>query len=275
MSRRVSASILCAVLFVAVVSAKFAGQVEAQSGQVEGAATPANSAGAALNPVLVELFTSEGCSSCPPVDRLVQKWDAFQPVPGAQLIILSEHVTYWDHDGWKDANSSAALTDRQSEYENVLGDKDPFTPQIIIDGTHELKPQNPQVVKETLEKAAATPKLPVRIGDVTASGENLRTHIETDANTDDRKADVYVAVALDHFESQVLKGENGGKKLEFVAVVQQLTKVGKLQKGKSFAEDVQLKLKPGTDPKNLRIIAFVQEPGPGKMLGAAVRKLTN
>jgi hypothetical protein len=73
-------------------------------------------------------------------------------------------------------------------------------------------------------------------------------------------------------ESQVLHGENGGRHLTHVAVVLQLTKVGKLPKGKSFSETIQLKLKPGTDPKNVRIVAFVQEPGPGRLLGAALLK---
>jgi hypothetical protein len=126
-----------------------------------------------------------------------------------------------------------------------------------------------------LQKAAATPKFPVRIGEVTMDARNptvLRARIETDTNLENHNADVYVAVALDQVESQVLRAENGGKHLIHVAVVQQLTKVGKLAKGKSFAEDVQLKVKPGTDPKNLRLIAFVQESGPGKLLGAALRK---
>ena len=84
-----------------------------------------------------------------------------------------------------------------------------------------------------------------------------------------------MAVALNRVESEVLRGENSGKHLAHVAVVQELTRVGKLPKGKNFAQDVSVRLKPGTDTKNLRLVAFVQESGPGKVLGAAVRKSGN
>ena len=229
-------------------------------------------------PVLIELFTSEGCSSCPPADLLLQKLDASQPIAGVQLIVLSEHVTYWDHDGWKDPNSSPTLTDRQSSYEGPLGENTVFTPQLIVDGTQQMRLGNAQQIKDLLQKAAATPKLSIRIGQVTADAGTptaLRAHIETDTNFDKHNADVYVAIALDRVESQVLRGENGGRHLVHVAVVQELTKVGKLQKGKTFTHALQLKLKPGTDVKNVRLVALVQESGPGKVLGAAVRKPAN
>jgi hypothetical protein len=227
-----------------------------------------------LVPIVIELFTSEGCSSCPPADLLLQKLDKNQPIRGAQLIVLSEHVTYWDHDGWKDPNSSPVLTERQSSYESALGSATAYTPQMIVDGTHELHLRNTKETEDVLINASRTPRIPVRIGEVAIDSSKplLRAHIETDAGDAKHSADVYLALALDHVESQVLRGENGGKHLIHVAVVTQLTKVGKLQKGKSFSQDVEMKLTPGTDEKNLRVIAFVQERGPGEVLGAAQRK---
>ncbi len=227
------------------------------------------------HPVVVELFTSEGCSTCPPADALLQKMDTLQPIAGAQLIVLSEHVDYWDHDGWKDPNSSAALTERQRAYVSALGLKTAYTPQLIVDGTSEIRVGDPQQMEKILRDSAARPTVPVRIGAVTIDAGNptvFRIRIEADGTLAKHNADVCVAVALDHVESQVLHGENGGRHLTHVAVVQQLTKVGRLQKGQSFGEDIQLKLKPGTDPKNVRLIAFVQESGPGRLVGAALRR---
>ncbi|HET9309529.1 MAG TPA: DUF1223 domain-containing protein [Candidatus Sulfotelmatobacter sp.] len=253
----------------------------AQSAANGQAPEPQSSAPSAANsssdshPVLVELFTSEGCSSCPPADILLQKLDEFQPIPGAELIVLSEHVTYWDQQGWKDPNSSPVFTDRQSSYEAPLGEQQVFTPQLIVDGTHEIRMDRLRDMEDVLQRARDTAKVPVRIGELKVDPANptiLQTRIETGDNFDHHNADVFIAVALNQVESQVLKGENGGKHLVHVAVVQQLTKVGKLPKGKTFAQDVQLKLKPGTDLKNVRVVAFVQESGPGKLLGAALRK---
>lgn len=248
--------------------------IQAQGPQAEAKSSSPNTSASDV-PVLVELFTSEGCSSCPPADVILQRLDSFQPIQGAQLIVLSEHVTYWDQLGWKDPNSSPAFTDRQSAYESKLGIPEPYTPQFVIDGDQSVSLDKVQALEDGLNKAKADPKISVRIVSVTVDPANptlLKTHIETDANADKHNADVYVAVVLDHVESQVLRGENGGKHLVHVAVVQQLSKVGKLSKGKPFAEDVQLKLKPGDDLKNLRLVAFVQESGPGKLLGASMRK---
>lgn len=225
--------------------------------------------------MLVELFTSEGCSSCPPADILLQRLDDYQPIAGAQLIVLSEHVTYWDQQGWKDPNSSTAFTDRQSAYETTLGVKEPYTPQFVIDGSQGVNLDRPKNVEDALNKAAKNAKITVRISNVAVDPSNpttLHAHIEADTNSDQRNADVYLAVALNRVESQVLRGENGGKHLIHVAVVQQLNKVGKLPKGKNFAQDVQVKLKPNEDLKSIRLVAFAQESGQGKLLGVSMLK---
>jgi hypothetical protein len=279
MSRSHSAqSSACAILFCSLLLLQTEPAVVGRVLHRESRTSAAETSTPVTHPILVELFTSEGCSSCPPADALLQTMDTSQPVPGAQLIVLSEHVDYWDHDGWKDPNSSPALTERQAAYVRALGLKTAYTPQLIVDGTSEMRANNPQQVNRVFQEATAASKVSVRIGEVSIDAGNpaiLRTRIEADGNIDQHNADVYLAVALDRVESQVLHGENGGRHLTHVAVVQQLTKVGKLPKGKSFEETVQFKLKPGTDPKNVRIVAFVQEHGPGRLLGAALRKPAN
>jgi hypothetical protein len=248
--------------------------LQAQTPQSENK-SPTPDAARSGAPVLVELFTSEGCSSCPPADVILQRLDDYQPIPGAQLIVLSEHVTYWDQQGWKDPNSSTAFTDRQSAYETQLSEKESYTPQFVIDGSQSVSLEKPKNLEDALNKAKENGKIPVRISNVSADPSKpgtLRFHVETDTNPDKHNADVYVAVALNHVESQVLHGENGGKHLIHVAVVQQLNRVGKLPKGKSFAQDVQIKLKPNENLKDIRLVAFAQESGQGKLLGAVMQK---
>src|SRR5262249_42761707 len=157
----------------------------------------------------------------------------------------------------------------------TLGVDDPYTPQFIVDGSAEVRFNNPQRADQVFQKAVAAPKIPVKIESVTVEPKTpavVRGRIETGGDSEGRAGDVYVAVALDHAESQVLHGENSGRHLTHVAVIEQLSKIGKLDKGKSFEKDFQVKLKPGVDPANIRIVAFVQEPGPGQVLGAALQK---
>jgi len=229
-------------------------------------------------PVLVELFTSEGCSSCPPVDAWLLQMDTAQPVTGAQLIVLSEHVDYWDHDGWKDPYSSPVVTERQGDYAHAFRLDSPFTPQVVVNGTVNLKLSDLEQIKQTFEQASAASTIPVTITSAAVdpgSPAILRARVEVDGHSAERNADIYEAVALDHAESQVLHGENGGKHLMHVAVVQQFSKIGKIEKGKTFSRAIELKLKPGTDPKNARLVVFVQESGPGKVLGAALQDPLN
>ncbi len=228
-------------------------------------------------PVLVELFTSEGCSSCPPADRFLQKLDQ-QPIQGAEIIALSEHVDYWNHIGWKDPYSASIYSQRQSAYADRFGLDSVYTPQMVVDGTSQFVGSDSGLADKALRKALTVPKLPVHLTLVTADASSiLHAHLETgplDASFGSREADVYLAVALNHAESQVSAGENSGHRLAHVAVVESLTKIGALKPGQGLAKDVQLKLERGSDSFGLRLIAFVQEPRQGRVLGAAVMLVT-
>jgi hypothetical protein len=257
------------------------------------ALTASAAAQVSLAPVLVELFTSEGCSSCPPADALLQQLDRWQPVAGGQLIVLSEHVDYWNHDGWTDPYSSHFFTERQNAYSEHFRLATVYTPQMVVDGNREFTGNDGRLALQACQKAAGFRKLPIRVTLISpekispekisspkTSKENpatLRAHIEADALDESYKfkqADVYVVVALNSADSQVAAGENKGRHLNHVAVVQSLTKVGSVKKGKGFAQDVRLKLDARTDPGRLRVIAFVQESGQGQVLGAALQRVT-
>ncbi len=229
------------------------------------------------NPVLVELFTSEGCSSCPPADALLSKLDR-QPSAGAELVVLSEHVDYWNHLGWRDPYSSHFYSERQSIYADRLGLSSIYTPQMVVDGTIEFVGSNSRSANDAFAQTFSQPKIPIHLSSITLEQPDiLRAHIETEALTDsfdERDPEVYVAVALNHAESQVSRGENDGQRLAHTAVVRTLFKIGTVQHGQSFAQDVQLKLEPGADPRNLRVIAFLQQPHQGRVIGAAVQSVS-
>lgn len=222
---------------------------------------------APANPILVELFTSEGCSDCPPADAFLKALDAAQPLPGAQLIVLEEHVDYWDDQGWRDPFSSHALTQRQSEYVDRLHvEKGPYTPQMVVDGSEAFVGSDRPQAGRAFAKELAVPKIIVQISALHIQDGKILAHVET--GTVPAKAEVFVAIALDHAQSQVLRGENGGKQLEHVAIVERLSSVGKVKKGESFSKDTAIKL--DHPEKDYRMIAFVQQADEGKVLGAAV-----
>ena len=233
------------------------------------ASSPSSGDSATTKPVLVELFTSEGCSSCPPADAFLRTLDSTQPVSGVQLIVLGEHVDYWDDLGWKDTYSSHAFTGRQQTYADRLRLDGPYTPQMVVDGDFQFVGSNRERANQAFEKARALPKVMVRISSLKVENGNLRAHVETGALPS--QGEVFVALALEHAQSQVLHGENGGHRLEHVAVARNLVSVGKAAKGERFSKDVSLPLNAPGQP--YRVIAFVQEPKQGKILGAALERV--
>src|SRR5579864_6391037 len=172
-------------------------------------------------PVLVELFTSEGCSSCPPADALLAQLNARQPVKGAEAIILEEHVDYWDDQGWRDPFASAAATQRQKDYAETIH-AEVYTPQMIVDGRTDVLGSDENAAERAIEKASGAPKTELELSWVgaaaTAGGPKLlRVHAGKLSGGD--KAEVFLAITESHLHSDVKRGENAGRGLEHDGVV--------------------------------------------------------
>jgi len=231
-------------------------------------------------PVLVELFTSEGCSSCPPADDLLALLDKAQPVPGAQVIALSEHVDYWNHLGWRDPYSSAEFSRRQSEYADAFRIDGNYTPQMVVDGQTEFVGSNEGKARNAILKASQTEKVAVQI---ISSGDSLETdkvslHVRMDSPPHVKSGDmaqVLIAITEDNLRSDVLRGENGKRSLKHTAVVRKLSVIGEIgsESGQPFDGAYIINLASGWLRENLHAVAFVQERRSRRVLGAAAIEL--
>jgi hypothetical protein len=218
-------------------------------------------------PVLVELFTSEGCSSCPPADALLEKLDHDQPVSGAQIIVLSEHVDYWNQLGWKDPYSSSAFSERQANYARALRLEEVYTPQMVVDGAVECPGADAQKAVTAIRNAIAEPGIAVRWS-AAGNGDALTLDVDPLPNSKVRKASVYLARAADSAVSDVLRGENRGLKLHHVSVVSEIKEIGHVDRKSGFKTGIPILN--GDAPAGSKLVAFVQEPGQGRVLGAGV-----
>jgi hypothetical protein len=221
----------------------------------------------ARTPVLLELFTSEGCSSCPPADALLMKLNDSQPLAGVTVIALEEHVDYWDRQGWRDPFSSAAFTARQQRYADSLHIQSPYTPEMVVDGRREFVGSDSPTALNELAKSARAPKTPVHLAWREKSGGQASLAVQVDAAKS--SGDVLLAITESKLASDVARGENAGRNLKHAAVVRRLIPIGKVKAGEAFSTDTVVKFASDWKPENLGGVVFVQEQSKGRVLAVA------
>ncbi len=213
--------------------------------------------------VLVELFTSEGCSSCPPADRVLAQI-AKQPNTDADVITLSLHVDYWDSAVWRDPFSSHAFSKRQDIYSARLRGEN-YTPQMIVDGRTAFVGSDAKKAQKAIADAAKSPKAKIEIAHTKNSLKIKITDTPAHEN-----ATVFLAIVEDNLSSSVRGGENSGKKLEHASVVRELKSLGVLTAAQDDLElENAFELKPVWKKENLKIVAFLQENASRKIFGAS------
>jgi hypothetical protein len=221
----------------------------------------------AQTPVVVELFTSEGCSSCPPADLLLTKLENTQPVAGAHIIALSEHVDYWDRLGWRDPFSSLQFSLRQQEYAEALHESDPYTPEMVVDGVVGFIGSDTSRAMQAIANAARAPKTAMSVA--SASGK-----ISINITGVPSPADILLAITESGLLSNVSAGENQGRRLTHSAVVRSLRVVGKTRSNEPFATDVAAHTGKSWKPEALRTVVILQDRSKHRILGAADAALT-
>jgi hypothetical protein len=224
--------------------------------------------------VIVELFTSEGCSSCPPADSLLKKLSEDQPVHGAQIVALEEHVDYWNHLGWADPFSAAEFTRRQEDYVSVFHNATAYTPQMIVDGQTEVTASHANKALAAIEASSQKPKVGIAVSPAAGSAGGATTFgvsvSNSAAGADKHGLELWLAVTERGLQSDVKAGENSGETLKHAAVVRWLHKVGDVHGDGPLAKPVTVVVSKEWKREQLSVVAFVVQKDTRKIVGAAI-----
>lgn len=215
--------------------------------------------------VLVELFTSEGCSDCPPADQLLRQIDGKTTAAGTLMIGVSEHVTYWDRLGWKDPFSAATMTQRQNGYGYRFALESVYTPQMVVNGEAQFVGGNGKALQEAVAKARPVNAATLRITGLTVDSDALEATVTLGGTLPSHGVELFAAVAEDETTEHVLTGENKGRTLAHASVARTLAQVGKLRAAGDATIRVRL---PAADAGTRRhLVVWAQEPGLGRVVG--------
>lgn len=228
---------------------------------------------ASPSPVVVELFTSQGCSSCPPADRILGR---LATEPG--VIPLAYHVDYWNHGGWYDPFSQARWTARQAAYVRMFGLDSAYTPQAVVDGRVQLVGSRERDLRSAIaafaSRAAATVDLHLR---PSARGATVEGNVERPETLRGRKLEVMVAIFETGLVTSVGGGENRGATLQDENVVRSLERAAKFAPGGAsrtpFSVDIRFDSK--WNRANLGVATFLQDPSTLEIVGAASARVSS
>jgi hypothetical protein len=222
-----------------------------------GRAAVADEPAVAPIPVVVELFTSQGCNSCPPADALLG-----QLAQRTDLVALAFHVDYWNYIGWEDPFSSPEATQRQRDYARAMNLGTVYTPQMVIDGSFDVVGSDRSKVGEAIAAAARQDKLPLAIAASPAGG----WLVTLPAARIDEPATLWLVVYERQHSTPVRRGENAGKTLTDYNIVREFRRIATWDGTK-----LDLPLDVGAiDPIEKGFAVIVQVGGAGRILGAAV-----
>jgi hypothetical protein len=262
---------LCLVGFTAALAGA---SLLARSG-----ATQTTGTSTTKQPVIVELFTSEGCSSCPPADALLKRLSDFQPIDGADVLALEEHVDYWNQDGWTDPFSSHDFSERQNEYTAQLRVNGPYTPEMIVDGTKEFVGSRASQAERTISQAAKTPKAKITLQPATdaapAKGKaTYNVQIADVPGPATSGLDLWVAVTEKNLATDVKNGENAGENLKHADIVRTLRKAQTLKYAGDPIKPLTIDLKDNWNRQNTRVVVFLVDKSSHRIVGAAAVSLS-
>ncbi|MDX2268409.1 MAG: DUF1223 domain-containing protein [Bryobacter sp.] len=203
---------------------------------------------------LVELFTSQGCSSCPPADKVLEKIHQ-----DSSAIVLSQHVDYWNYIGWHDPFSQRLFTARQNGYAQRLGLDNIYTPQAVVNGTAEMVGSDERRLRAAI---ARSPKASFGLEGFQVANGTARVSLQ---GVPDGRWETWAAIAQQQAEVQVNRGENRGRLLGHVNITRALQSFGASRK-------VQMPVEKQWGP--CRLIVWLQQPQLGKVLGGAMADLS-
>ena len=223
--------------------------------------------------VIVELFTSEGCSDCPPADAVLRQINLKQTSAGQLIVGISEHVTYWNNLGWKDPFSSPEFTERQEVYAARLSPEGPYTPQMVVNGREQFVGGDGNALQQALRDEARRAHLDLSILSTTPSSSGLDVKFSV-AGQISRPLDIIAVLTDDADQSNVLRGENGGSLLQHVSVARSLARVATVRS--AGQQSVHIAFPSGFhlgSGSGHHLILFAQTQHQGAIEGAATTRL--